>query len=91
MLVEGDAIWAVDDGERPQVQKEMPEYIQRGAVMIWASRAEPSNFWTRTIGSFDPPAKRQRLSGEGMEFLSMATSRNGRVTPRNGYCNRTFK
>lgn len=60
MLVEGDAIWTVDDGECPQVQQHVPDSIQQGTVMIWASRADHSNFWTRTIGKFEPPAKRPK-------------------------------
>lgn len=37
--------------------------------MIWASRAEHSTFWTRTIGSFEPPKKRPRLTGESIEVF----------------------
>ena len=71
------ATLVADDGECPQVQQQVPEYIQRGAVMIWASRAEHSNFWTHTIGSFDPPPKHPRLSGEGIEiFYSNVTQWN---------------
>ena len=69
MLVEGDAIWTVDDEQCPQAQTEVPELFQRGAVTIWASKAEHSQFWTRTIGSFEPPTKRPKLAGEGMEIL----------------------
>lgn len=55
MLVEGDALWVVDDGECPQVQQHVPEHIQRGAVMVRPSRAEQneqSTFWSRAIGRF---------------------------------------
>ena len=69
MLVEGDAIWTVDDGECPQVQKHVPESIQKGAVMIWASRAEQSAFWSQTIGRFDPPAKRQKTYAGSIEVF----------------------
>ena len=62
-MVEGDAIWVVDDGECTQIQKEVPDHIQGGVVIVWASRAEPSSFWSRAIGSFDPPTKRTRISG----------------------------
>ena len=37
--------------------------------MIWASKAEHSTFWTHSIGSFDPPPKRPRTGGEGIEVL----------------------
>ena len=77
MLVEGDAVWTVDDGECPQPRKQVPEEIQRGAVMIWASRAEHSQFWTHTIGSFAPPPKRPRVSCDGIEvFYSNVTQWN---------------
>ena len=68
LLVEGDALWSVDDDQCPQAQKNIPEVFQTGAVMIWASRTEHSHFWTRTIGSFEPPVKRPRLTGEGIEI-----------------------
>ena len=45
--------------------------------MIWASKAEHSHFWTNTIGSFEPPAKRQRIQGDGVEvFYSNITQWN---------------
>ena len=69
LLVEGDAVWSADDGQCPQAQTAIPEIFQTGAVMIWASKAEHSQFWTRTIGTFEPPPKRPRLTGEGIEFF----------------------
>ena len=80
MLVEGDALWTVDDGQCPQAQNAIPEVFEKGAVMIWASRAEHSPFWTRTIGNFEPPSKRPRLSGEGIEvFYSNITQWNNQA------------
>ena len=77
MLVEGEALWTVDDGECPQAQQHIPEIFKTGAVMIWASRAEHSSFWTRTIGCFEPPTKRPRLTGDGVEiFYSNITQWN---------------
>ena len=69
LLVEGEAVWLVDDGECPQVQKEVPDSIKRGAVMIWASRAEQSSFWTQTVGRFDPPAKRVKTDAGAIEVF----------------------
>lgn len=40
LLVEGGAVWVADDGMCPEVQQKVPEHIKRGAVMVWASRAE---------------------------------------------------
>ena len=60
LLVEGEAVWFVDDGRCPEVQKLVPEQIKQGAVMIWASRAEQSNFWSTTVGNFAPPGKKPR-------------------------------
>ena len=88
MLVAGDAVWTVDDGECPQVQQHVPEYIQRGAVMIWASKAEHSTFWTHSIGSFDPPPKRPRTGGEGIEVLYSNVTQWNRDA-KNGCCSRT--
>ena len=77
LLVEGDALWSVDDDQCPQAQKHIPEIFHTGAVMIWASKAEHSHFWTKTIGSFEPPAKRQRIQGDGVEvFYSNITQWN---------------
>ena len=77
LLVEGDALWSVDDDQVPQAQTMIPEIFRTGAVMIWASKAEHSQFWTRTIGTFEPPAKRPRLIGEGIEvFYSNVTQWN---------------
>ena len=77
LLVEGDALWSVDDDQVPQAQTTIPEIFRSGAVMIWASKAEHSQFWTRTIGTFEPPAKRPRLIGEGIEvFYSNVTQWN---------------
>lgn len=69
MLVEGEAVWIADDGKCPEVCKEVPEHIKRDAVMIWASRAEQSNFWTTTIGQFEQPAKRARHPNQEIEIL----------------------
>ena len=78
LLVEGEAVWLVDDGECPQVQKEVPDSIKRGAVMIRASRAEQSNFWSQTVGRFDPPAKRMKTYGGVIEvFYGTLKSRTG--------------
>ena len=80
MLVDGEAMWLVDDGECPQVQKTVPDSIQRGAVMIWASRAEQNSFWTQRIGSFEPPAKRQRTYAGNIEvFYGNVTQWNKEV------------
>lgn len=88
MLVAGDAIWTVDDGECPQVQKNVPESIMQGAVMILASRAEHSNFWTRAIGQIEPPAKRQKTYGGSIE-VSMEMSHNGTGMCEIGFFSRT--
>ena len=69
LLVEGDALWSVDDGQCPQAQTAVPDIFQTDAVMIWASRAEHSPFWTRAIGTFERPIKRQKLTGEGIEVF----------------------
>ena len=81
MLVEGDALWTVDDGQCPQAQTAIPEVFEKGAVMIWASRAEHSPFWTRTIGNFEPPPKRPRLNCEGVVevFYSNITQWNNQA------------
>ena len=80
MLVEGDAIWLVDDGECPQVQKHVPDSIQPGGVMIWASRAEHNSFWTQRIGRFEPPAKKQRTYAGSIDvFYGNVTQWNKEV------------
>lgn len=44
--------------------------------MVWASKAEHSQFWTRTIGTFERP----RLMGEGIEvFYSNITQWNNQA------------
>ena len=60
LLVKGEAVWLADDGKCPEVHKVVPELIKQGAVMIWASRAEQSNFWSTTVGNFEPPTKKGR-------------------------------
>lgn len=67
MLVEGDALWVVDDGECPQLCKEVPDH-----VMIWASKAEPSTFWARAIDPLNRPANDHAgpgMRGEGVEIF----------------------
>lgn len=61
LMVEGEAVWVVDDGECPKAVKEIPGVIQEGTVMVWASNAELSDFWSRTIGTIEPPPKRPRI------------------------------
>ena len=69
LLVEGEACWIADDGQCPEVCKEIPEKFKREAVMIWASRAEQSNFWSTTIGNFEPPMKKARHPNQEIEIL----------------------
>ena len=69
LLVEGEACWIADDGQCPEVCKEIPEKFKREAVMIWASRAEQSNFWSTTIGNFEPPVKKARHPNQEIEIL----------------------
>ena len=64
MLVEGDAVWVADDGECPHVHKVVPDHIKQGAVMVWASKAEPSSFWSTPIGTFEPPKRPRQFGGE---------------------------
>lgn len=68
LLVAGDAVWFADDGQCPVVQKEVPHQIKQGAVMVWASKAEQSEFWTTPIGKFEPPAKRARHPHQEIEL-----------------------
>ena len=69
MLVEGEAVWVADDGKCPEVQKEVPEYIKRGAVMVWACRAEQNTFWSTAIGHFEPPQKRARHPNQEIQIM----------------------
>lgn len=62
MLVEGEAVWVADDGSCPEVHKEVP-------VMVWASRAEHSQFWTTSIGHFEPPQKKTKHPHQEIEIL----------------------
>ena len=68
LLVAGDAVWFADDRQCPVVQKEVPHQIKQGAVMVWASKAEQSEFWTTPIGKFEPPAKRARHPHQEIEL-----------------------
>ena len=80
MLVEGEAVWTVDDGECPQAVKEIPPAIQEGTVMVWASKAEPSDLWSRNIGIIEPPPKRPRvLQDEVTIFYANVTMWNKEV------------
>ena len=85
MLVEGDAIWTVDDGQCPQAQAEVPELFQRGAVMIWASKAEPE-----PLGALNHPKRGPNLLVKELRSC-IATSPSGTIRPKNGCCNRIFR
>ena len=68
MLVEGEAVWIADDGKCPEVQKVVPDHIKQGVVMIWASKAEQSNFWSTIVGRFEPPTKKTRRPHQEIEI-----------------------
>ena len=69
MLVEGQAVWVADDGECPRAVKEIPSIIQEGTVMVWASKAEPSDFWSTPIGTIQPPMKRPKILQDEVQIF----------------------